>query len=77
MKKTKLSIKEIIGRILLFVALLLVLIFLVVLHIDWLQWYAYSSPFYLDVIYRSVEFLIPSIILIVISIVLLGKQTKG
>ena len=73
-KKEKLKIKNIIGLILLFVALLLVLLYLVVLDVDYLHWYMNSAPFYINVIVRSVEFLIPSIILIVIGIILLKKK---
>jgi hypothetical protein len=35
-----------------------------------------SAPFYLNVIVRSVEFLIPSIILIVIGILLIKNKKK-
>lgn len=76
-KKQKISVKKIIGLLLLFIALLLILSFLIVVDIDWLNWYVYSSPFYINVIIRSVEFLLPSIILIVISIVLMKKGNKG
>ncbi|MBE6152755.1 MAG: hypothetical protein E7166_00815 [Firmicutes bacterium] len=75
-KKEKLEIKKIIGLILLFVALLLVLLFLVVVHVDYLHWYMYSSPFYLNVIARSIEFLLPSIVLIVIGILLMKNKKK-
>lgn len=75
-KKQKISVKKIIGLLLLFIALLLILTFLIVVDIDWLNWYVYSSPFYINVIIRSVEFLLPSIILIVISIVLMKKGNK-
>lgn len=73
-KKEKIGIKKIIGLILLFIALLLVLLFLVVVNADYLNWYMYSSPFYLNVIVRSVEFLLPSLILIVVSIIFLKKK---
>lgn len=72
--KQKVSGKEMIGRILLFIALITILVFLIVLDIDWINWYAYSSPFYINVIVRSVEFLLPAIILIVIGIILLRKN---
>ena len=75
-KKEKLEIKKIIGLILLFVALLLILLYLVVLDIDSLHWYMNSAPFYLNVIVRSAEFLLPSIILIVIGINLIKKKIK-
>ena len=73
-KKEKLETKKIIGLILLFVALLLALLYLVVLDVDYLHWYMNSSPFYLNVIVRSVEFLLPSIILIVIGINLIKRK---
>ena len=73
-RKEKIEIKKIIGLILLFVALLLILLYLVVLNVDYLHWYMSSAPFYLNVIVRSVEFLIPSLILIVVSIILLKNK---
>ena len=73
-KKEKIRSKEIIGLILLFIALLLILLFLVVVDVDYLNWYTNSSPFYLNVIVRSVEFLIPSLILIVVSVILLKNK---
>ena len=75
-KKEKLVMKKIIGLVLLFVALLLVLFFWVIVNIDYINWYMYSSPFYLNVIVRSVEFLLPSIVLIVTSILLIKSKEK-
>ena len=75
-KKEKLVMKKIIGLVLLFVALLLVLFFLVIVNVDYINWYMYSSPFYLNVIVRSVEFLLPSIVLIVTSILLIKNKEK-
>ncbi len=75
-KKQKIGVKKIIGLFLLFIALLFILSFLIVVDIDWLNWYVYSSPFYINVIIRSVDFLSPAIILIVISIVLMKKGNK-
>ncbi len=74
-KKEKLEIKKTIGLILLLVALLLILLFLIVVNADYLNWYMYSSPFYLNVVVRSTEFLMPSLILIIVGIILL-KQKK-
>jgi len=68
-KKEKLETKKIIGLI-----LLLILLYLVVLDIDYLHWYMNSAPFYLNIIVRSVEFLLPSIILIVIGINLIKRK---
>ena len=64
-KKEKLETKKIIG---------LILLYLVVLDIDYLHWYMNSAPFYLNIIVRSVEFLLPSIILIVIGINLIKRK---
>lgn len=73
-KKEKLGFKIVLGLILFFIALLLVFLFLIVVDIDYLNWYLYSSPFYLNVIYRSVEFLVPSIALIMIGTLLLKNK---
>lgn len=75
-KKEKLAIKKIIGLILLFIVLLLVLLFLIVVNVDYLHLYMYSSPFYLNVIVRSIEFLLPAIVLVVISILLIKSKNK-
>jgi len=75
-KKEKLEVKKIIGLILLFIALILSLLFLVVIDVDYLHWYMYSSPFYLNVIVRGIEFLLPSILLIIISILLIKNKNK-
>ena len=72
--KKKISGRKIIGFILLFIVLILIFSYLIVLNVDYLHWYMYSSPFYLDVIYRSVEFLLPAIILIIVSILLFRKK---
>lgn len=72
-KKEKLEIKRIICLLLMFIELLLVLLYIIVIDIDWLNWYAYSSPFYLNVIVRSIEFLLPSIVLIAFSIIMIKK----
>ena len=73
-KKEKIGLKKISGLILLFIVLLLVLIFLIVLDFDYLNWYVYSSPFYLNVIYRSIEFLVPSIVLTIFGVLLIKNK---
>ena len=52
----------------------MILSYLVIVNVDYLNWYMYSSPFYINVIVRSVEFLVPAIILIIISILLFKKK---
>ena len=79
-KKEKIGIKKIISLILFFISLLLILEFIVILNLDFLTYYSnYSSaPFYTYIIVRSLEFLLPSIILIIVGIVLLLKnKNKG
>lgn len=75
-KKEKISLKRILALILLFIALILILGYLIILDVDYLHRYMYSSPFYLNVIIRSIELLFPAIILIIISIVLFKKKNK-
>jgi len=73
-KKEKIQRTKIIGLILLFVALLLIFWYVVVINVDWLNWYEYySTPFYLNVIVKSIMYLFPSTILIIVSIKLLKK----
>ena len=72
--KEKIFVKKIVGLILLFVALMLIFLYIIVVNVDYLHWYMYSSPFYINVIVRSVEFLVPAIILIIISILLFKKK---
>lgn len=74
MKKEKIERKRIIGLILLFIALLLILFYIVSLNIDWLNWYAYSSPFYLNVIVKTIEYIIPSIILLIIGSLIIKNK---
>ena len=71
--KEKILIKEIIGLILIFITLILILLFLVVVNVDYLHWYMYSSQFYLNIIVRSLEFLLPAAVLLVIGFLLIKK----
>ena len=72
-KKSKIETKKIVGLISLFLALLLALLYLIILDFDYLHRYMNSAPFYINVIVRSIEFLIPAIILSVSGILLLKK----
>ena len=72
--KKKIGVRMIFGFILLFISLAMILSYLVIVNVDYLNWYMYSSPFYINVIVRSVEFLVPAIILIIISILLFKKK---
>lgn len=73
MNKEKIRGKEILGRILIFISILLVLFLGIVLEFDWLNWYAYSTPFYINVIVKMIKYLLPSILLLVIGIKLIKK----
>lgn len=73
-KKEKIGIKRIIGLILLFIFLVLVLYYIIVLNIDYLHWYMNSSPFYLNVIFRGIEILLPGIIIGIVGILLIRKK---
>ena len=72
--KKKIKMKKIIGLILLLISIMLFILFAVVLNADYLNWYMYSSPFYLNVIVRCVEFILPGIISLIIGIILLKKE---
>lgn len=74
--KEKISVKEIIGRILLFISLILILFFVIVIDIDWLNWYAYSTSFYINVIIKGIKYILPAIVLIIVSIFLLKNSIK-
>lgn len=72
-KKEKISGKEILGRILIFISILLVLFLGIVLEIDWLNWYAYSAPFYINVIVKMFKYLLPATLLLIVGIRLMKK----
>ena len=73
LNKEKLGIKKIFGLILLIFFLILLFLYLIILDIDYLNWYMYSTPFYINVVVRSLEFLLPAIGCFVGSIYLLKK----
>lgn len=72
-KKEKISGKEILGRILIFISILLVLFLGIVLEFDWLNWYAYSAPFYINVIVKMIKYLLPATLLLIVGIRLIKK----
>lgn len=74
-KKERIKGKEILGRILLFVSLLLILLFAIILEIDWLNWYAYSTPFYINVIIKAFKYLLSAILILIIEIKLIRKNS--
>ena len=75
-KKEKIGIKKIISLILFFASLILILYFILMLNLDWLKYknMGNSAPFYVFVLTRCLEFLLPSIITTIIGIALLKKD---
>ncbi len=77
-RKEKIGIKKISCILLFFAALILLLCFVVLLNFDWLTYYSNfnSSPFYVFILVRGIEFLVPMVILVVIGIILLKNENK-
>ena len=75
-QKEKISFNNILNLIFYFISLIFILIFLIVLNIDWLNYYVYinSAPFYTFIIVRSLEFLLPAVILLIICLFLKRKK---
>lgn len=78
LNKEKIGIKKAISLVLFFVSLMMILWCIILIDIDWLNYYSRfnSSPFYVFVIVRCLEFLLPSIILIIISIFLIKNKSS-
>ena len=78
MKKEKIGIKKIISILLFFMSLILILGFVVTLNVDWLNYYSRyeANPFYVYILQRGLEFLLPAVVLIVVGILLLRKDDK-
>ncbi len=78
MKKEKIGVKKIISFLLFFVSMLFLLGFMVVLNLDWLTYYSMgnSSPFSTFVLVRSLEFLLPGILLSIVGVLLLFKSKE-
>ena len=78
LKKEKIGIKKIVGIITLFLSLMLALLFVVILNLDWIMYYSNynSSSFSAFILARSMEFLVPAIILMIISLVLIFSKEK-
>ncbi len=70
--------KELISKILLCISLVLILIFFVFIILDYRIYNAsYSAPFSALILVRALEFALPSIVLLVISLVLKGNNKNG
>ena len=78
MKKEKIGVKKIISFLLFFVSMLFLLGFMIVLNLDWLTYYSMgnSSPFSTFVLVRSLEFLLPGILLSIVGVLLLFKSKE-
>lgn len=75
-RKEKLDNKKIIASILILVSSSLILSFVISTYIDYLTRYEPTKPFYLNVIKRIIEFLLPSIITLTISVLLLKRKNE-
>lgn len=75
-RKEKLDNKKIITSILILGSLSLILSFVISTYIDYLTRYEPTKPFYLNVIKRIIEFLLPSIITLTISVLLLKRKNE-
>ena len=77
-KRETIGNKKMMSLILFFISLILILGFIIILNIDWITYYSHynSSPFYVFVLVRSLEFLLPAIILIIMGIILLIKNAN-
>ncbi len=73
----KIRLSQIIGLVLPIISIVLILLFSIILNYDYLIWYAYSTPFYINVLTRSIEFLLPAIIIIIISLLLIKISKKN
>lgn len=69
-RKEKIEVKDIIKGLLLLVSLILILIFVITLEVDWVHQYMNFSPFYVNVIIRILEFLLPAMLFIIFSVLL-------
>lgn len=76
-QKEKIRLSKIIGLVLPIISIVLILLFSIILNYDYLIWYAYSTPFYINVLTRSIEFLLPAIIIIIISLLLIKISKKN
>ena len=75
-RKEKLDNKKIIASILILVSSSLILSFVIITYIDYLTRYEPTKPFYLNVIKRIIEFLLPSMITLIISVLLLKRKNE-
>lgn len=70
--------KENIYKLLCIVSIILVIVFAIVLVIDYINYdnTLNSAPFYTWIIVRSIEFILPSIIIFIASIIIKKKYSK-
>ncbi len=61
-------------KFLYFTSILLIIGFIIRLVADYFTYKVYSSPFYVYIIVRSLEFLLPSIILLIVGNILKSKN---
>lgn len=69
--------KDRIYKILYAVSVVLLVIFVIMLGVDYSRYRTYSAPFYIYVVTRAVEFVIPSIIVFVAAKVMEKRVDKN
>lgn len=58
------------------ISIILLVLFVVMVDVDYLRYRMYSAPFYIYVIIRAVEFAIPSLIVFVLARIMKRKSSK-
>ena len=67
--------KNNIGKVLYFISILLILVFFIFIIMDYSKYdISYSAPFYVYIIVRSIEFLLPSLVSFIIGFILNEKN---
>lgn len=57
-------------------SIILLVLFVVMVDVDYLRYRMYSAPFYIYVIIRAVEFAIPSLVVFVLARIMKRKSSK-
>lgn len=68
--------KDSIYQILYAISIILLVLFVVMVNVDYLRYRMYSAPFYIYVIIRAVEFAIPSLVVFVLARIMKRKSSK-
>lgn len=69
--------KENIYKFLYTISIILIVVFVVTLGVDYSRYYMYAAPYYIYIIARAVEFVIPSIIMFIVAKIVKKKYSKA